>query len=857
MKRLISALLLVAMLLSLSVPALAETEDPVSQGNETQKELSIYPNDEEEAPAGNAEQDEEDAEEQATPAAVPDYPEDDPIYRLNDGNVMTHTRFTLRQSVTVTFGGDTKGVYIAFTEAPESVQLAWLDASGTAVAEEEASNTRINQYFPVQEGAVSLLVSGTRAYTISDIKTYDAETAPAFLPIGEPVPDQCDLLVISAQTGNESDDFAGVLPYYTSQGYTCVQAYLSHKNRLAQDDAVYSLRASGVTAEPLFGGFNYRNYYDAKEKMVKSLWKTGELDKAIESWILACNPQVIVTQMEGGEGGEALRGLTADAVLRAVKELKKKVEVKKVYFHAADGESVTVLDLNSPSANLAGKTPAEVANTSYNLFTCNAIYHRTVTAQAGYALAYTTVGEDSAKDSFFENVPGDLLTNGGTPAVAATPEPTEAPPEDTPEPAADTPVPTQAPASAEPVASVETSEVIGAMTADVMSLAIRIAPLLIGLILMLLLCITRHPKIGLILLIVGFLASGALLFMQYRTVKTELVAAAMVTPAPTQTPEPTPEPTPEAMEEQAAEADAPSEEEAIVPETATPVSAENAHPEWDTYFRSASDPEEVVVFDYDNGKYEYRTDDLSILIDRRQTELPLTYYVAHIRMRNVNAFRPGFGTDAETGSTKCAAWEMARRYKAVLLITGDDMVHMEQDLKGIILRNGRYYSADDNEATMALTPGMSMRIFRQGSTTVNHLFDIGVEDTYAFGPILVENGEVYKRAYKHRVRMDNPRVGVGMIEPGHFVAIVVDGRLKGVSLGMPIMEFAELFKTEGCVQAFNMDGGASAAMVFMGEFINMRNTEHVRTMPDGLMWGYSEQVPSLSDPLVYTGETEN
>jgi hypothetical protein len=89
---------------------------------------------------------------------------------------------------------------------------------------------------------------------------------------------------------------------------------------------------------------------------------------------------------------------------------------------------------------------------------------------------------------------------------------------------------------------------------------------------------------------------------------------------------------------------------------------------------------------------------------------------------------------------------------------------------------------------------------------------------------------------------------IGMIEPGHLVAVVVDGRQPGYSLGINGEESAALMNALGCQVAYNLDGGISTTMVFMGNKINRHGTERYnglastpRTMPDGLTWGYSEQ----------------
>ena len=69
----------------------------------------------------------------------------------------------------------------------------------------------------------------------------------------------------------------------------------------------------------------------------------------------------------------------------------------------------------------------------------------------------------------------------------------------------------------------------------------------------------------------------------------------------------------------------------------------------------------------------------------------------------------------------------------------------------------------------------------------------GVTASYSFGPILVEDGQVCPDVDKHRVKMENPRCGVGLIEPGHFLVIVSDGRDARRAYGYTLREFAQIF----------------------------------------------------------------
>ena len=49
---------------------------------------------------------------------------------------------------------------------------------------------------------------------------------------------------------------------------------------------------------------------------------------------------------------------------------------------------------------------------------------------------------------------------------------------------------------------------------------------------------------------------------------------------------------------------------------------------------------------------------------------------------------------------------------------------------------------------------------------------------------------------------------------------MVDGRQSGYSDGMTLVELANTFADLGCETAYNLDGGATAMMVFEGSLVN-------------------------------------
>ena len=280
--------------------------------------------------------------------------------------------------------------------------------------------------------------------------------------------------------------------------------------------------------------------------------------------------------------------------------------------------------------------------------------------------------------------------------------------------------------------------------------------------------------------------------------------------------------------------------------------------------------EETVVIDEENGRWSYQSDVFSVFIERhRETivpdektgEKPLVYHVAHIYMREYNSFRSGFSDAVESGTALLAPSKIARRERAVIAITGDNVTQQEANLKGAIIRHGKVFSNHDGESVMAIKDDLTMEIFPRASVDAEQLLEMGIRETFSFGPWLILDGEPNPDVARFRVNRINPRVGLGMIEPGHFVAIVADGRQAGYSYGLTLPQFRDMFVKEGCVQAYNLDGGCSTGLVFMGEHLNRHDgtpgaADYQRAWVDALMWGYSALVPNVDDPLLHDGNQE-
>ncbi len=228
------------------------------------------------------------------------------------------------------------------------------------------------------------------------------------------------------------------------------------------------------------------------------------------------------------------------------------------------------------------------------------------------------------------------------------------------------------------------------------------------------------------------------------------------------------------------------------------------------------------------------------------------YYVADIRM-GADELRTGFGHESRSGMTSADAMSIAKRYKAVLMITGDNILNMDREKKGVLIRDGWTYNNAKKADILVWHPDRKAMelVPKDKITSAKLIAEGGVENVISFGPILIRDGvKTGKKALENNwLYKTNPRVGVGMQEPGHFIVVVGGYRSDNprANLGWSLVEFADLMEELGCQQAYNVDGGVSACMIFMGERLNKggnkKDWSALRNLPDGIIFGYSANVP--------------
>ena len=97
-----------------------------------------------------------------------------------------------------------------------------------------------------------------------------------------------------------------------------------------------------------------------------------------------------------------------------------------------------------------------------------------------------------------------------------------------------------------------------------------------------------------------------------------------------------------------------------------------------------------------------------------------------------------------------------------------------------------------------------------------------VEHIISGGPYLVKNGEVFVDMTAQKLQSiggRNPRTAIGYTKDNDLIMIAADGR-EGSSIGLTLVELANLMKSLGCINAINLDGGGSTVMYVNGQIVN-------------------------------------
>lgn len=242
----------------------------------------------------------------------------------------------------------------------------------------------------------------------------------------------------------------------------------------------------------------------------------------------------------------------------------------------------------------------------------------------------------------------------------------------------------------------------------------------------------------------------------------------------------------------------------------------------------------------------YEDASLSVALEKIVTETG-TWNVARVKIADPSQLRTVVTKKGKTNKIST----MARGVHAVIAIGGE---YFASDEGGFIVRMGKVQQSrktpyetrdllciDENGDFHILVRKRDAKVNGK-SKSINPDFTDQLKalteehtlvNVFDFGPALVIDGEVQAipDSYSFNLGRMEPRCAIGQAGPLEYVLVVVDAPRDGKS-GATGEELAAFMAEQGCLQAYNLDGGNSALMVFHGENYSDKSFNAERSVSD-------------------------
>lgn len=221
----------------------------------------------------------------------------------------------------------------------------------------------------------------------------------------------------------------------------------------------------------------------------------------------------------------------------------------------------------------------------------------------------------------------------------------------------------------------------------------------------------------------------------------------------------------------------------------------------------------------------YKDDNISINLSET-TVNNTQVYVADVTVTSSDYLKTAFAQNAFGTNVTAKTSETAADNNAILAVNGD---YYGANSTGYVIRNGVVYRdtvrEDSSNGDLAIYKDGSFKIIYEDQISADQLVKDGVVNLLAFGPALVENGEIAVGTNEEvgQAMASNPRTAIGIIDENHYIIVVSDGRTSE-SKGLSLYQMAEVMKSYGVKTAYNLDGGGSSTLYFNGQVINKPTT---------------------------------
>ena len=261
-------------------------------------------------------------------------------------------------------------------------------------------------------------------------------------------------------------------------------------------------------------------------------------------------------------------------------------------------------------------------------------------------------------------------------------------------------------------------------------------------------------------------------------------------------------------------------------------------------------PEWALPFDFTPGQEPkedafgenvYEDDSIRVKMEEQSMEDGTKMFVAYVQIADPSQLRTGVANPDKPSSTRTKTVKaMAKTYNAVIALSGDNYVdnpkkttfeyRMTNKIRSSTNKLKDILIIDDQGDFHLFIQSQGIKEFpaelkKQGRKLVN---------AFTFGPALVKDGKLLEldENYGYNPNGREPRAAIGQMGPLSYVMVLIQTPDRDGKTGMSQGKLAEFMYNLGCVQAFNLDGGNSAEMVFGPQIIKGMKDGDERTLSD-------------------------
>ena len=232
-------------------------------------------------------------------------------------------------------------------------------------------------------------------------------------------------------------------------------------------------------------------------------------------------------------------------------------------------------------------------------------------------------------------------------------------------------------------------------------------------------------------------------------------------------------------------------------------------------------------------------EDASIRVEISQQLVGKTkVHIARVTIADPSQLRtaPAYSFDRDQTAPTTS---IAQRVNAVLAINGDYFSYQAQR-GGYMIRQGEMYlnKPIDKRDVLVIDGNGDFWIEREinDETLAKYENLGGIVNSFNFGPGIIIDGvlcdrflSVYNMAEEKAARACIAQVERGKME---YLCIVSEGTDDSKGGGMTLEEFTNFVATLGVQNAYNLDGGNSSALIYLGEKINAKDNYRHRPLSD-------------------------